>query len=190
MERCPSERLILRQWQAADRVPFAAMCADPQAMEFLIPLPTTDESNAWIDRQIAHQAAHGFCLWPLAEKTTGEFIGAVGLVRVGYDAHFTPAVEIGWRIARKFWGKGYAPEAARAALAFGFSELKLDEIVATTVAANVRSRRVMHKLGMTHNPADDFDYPRVPAGHPLKSVMLYRLSRTQWINQQNSSPID
>ncbi|MFE8149952.1 GNAT family N-acetyltransferase [Brenneria goodwinii] len=102
MERCPSERLILRQWQTEDRAPFAAM-------EFLIPLPTADDSNAWIDRQIAHQAAHGFCLWPLAEKTTGEFIGAVGLVRVGYDAHFTPAVEIGWRIARKFWGKGYAP---------------------------------------------------------------------------------
>ncbi|QTF08511.1 GNAT family N-acetyltransferase [Brenneria izadpanahii] len=186
MQSISTERLILRQWRPEDRDAFAAICADPQSMEFLMPLPTAENSNGWIDRQIAHQASHGFCFWAVENKISGEFIGAVGLVRVGYDAHFTPAVEIGWRIARQCWGKGYAPEAARAALAFGFNALKLDEIVATTVAANVKSRRVMSKLGMTHNPADDFDYPRVPAGHPLKSVMLYRLSLQRWMNGQNS----
>ncbi|MCL2896736.1 GNAT family N-acetyltransferase [Brenneria tiliae] len=184
MQTLFSPRLILRQWQQVDRGAFAAICADPQAMEFLLPLPTVDDSNGWIDRQIAHQSTHGFCFWALEDKTTGDFIGTAGLVRIGYDAHFTPAVEIGWRIARKFWGKGYAPEAARAALAFGFRQLKLDEIVATTVAANVKSRRIMAKLGMTHDAADDFDYPRVPDGHPLKSVMLYRLSREQWMKDQ------
>lgn len=186
MQTLSSERLILRQWLPADRAAFAAICADPQAMEFLLPLPTADDSNGWIDRQIAHQAAHGFCFWALEDKTTGKFIGTVGLVRIGYDAHFTPAVEIGWRIARKFWGKGYAPEAAHAALAFGFTQLKLDEIVATTVSANVKSRRVMSKLGMTHDPADDFDHPRVPEGHPLKSTILYRLSRERWISRHSS----
>ncbi|MCG8707933.1 GNAT family N-acetyltransferase [Brenneria sp. 4F2] len=185
-----TERLILRPWQAADRGDFAAICADPQAMAFLLPLPTADDSNAWIDRQIAHQTAQGFCFWALEDKTTSEFIGTTGLVRIGYDAPFAPAVEIGWRIARKFWGKGYAPEAARASLAFGFTRLKLDEIVAITVAANVKSRRVMSKLDMTHDTADDFDYPRVPAGHPLRSVMLYRLSRERWLRRQNSEPMD
>lgn len=108
-------------------------------------------------------------------------MGAAGLLRIGYKAHFAPAVEVGWRLARRFWGKGYAPEAARAAITFGFDRLGLQEIVANTVPHNSNSHRVMEKLGMAYDPADDFDHPLVPADSPLRRQVLYRLSRERWI---------
>jgi RimJ/RimL family protein N-acetyltransferase len=111
---------------------------------------------------------------------SGEFIGAVGLLRVRYEAHFTPAVEVGWRIAREFWGYRYAPEAAEAALHYGFANLQLSEIVANTVPLNINSQRVMMKLGMSRDPADDFDHPLVPECHPLRRQVLYRLTRNNW----------
>lgn len=172
-----TERLILRAWLDSDREPFATMSSDPQVMAHLLPLASTEAIEGWIDRQQAHLGTHGFCLWALESKASGEFIGAAGLLRVGYDAHFTPAVEVGWRLARKAWGQGYASEAAARAIRFGFEQFGLPEIVANTVAANGNSRRVMDRLGMTHDAADDFDHPLVPVGHPLRRQVLYRLPR-------------
>lgn len=175
-----SERLILRPWLESDRQPFAEMSADPSVTEYLLPLNTREASDAWIDRQTAHFAAHGFCFFAVQTTDGGEFVGAVGLSRVGYDAHFTPAVEIGWRIARPFWGRGYASEAARAALRFSFDTLRLPEVVANAAVGNARSRRVMEKLGMSYDPRDDFDHPRVAEGHRLRRQVLYRMNQARW----------
>lgn len=175
-----TDRLILRPWAEKDRPSFHGMSTDPVVMEFLLPMAGRSTTDAWIDRQIAHDAEHGFCFWALESKESGSFLGAAGLLRVGYDAHFTPAVEVGWRLSRSFWGRGYAPEAAAASVQFGFERLSLPEIVANTVAGNTRSRRVMEKLGMSHEGRDDFDHPRISEGHPLRRQVLYRLSRDHW----------
>lgn len=173
-------RLILRPWLDTDREPFASMSADPEVMKHLIPLASPSAAVAWIDRQQAHLETHGFCFWALEWKETGEFVGAAGLLRVGYEAHFTPAVEVGWRIVRRLWGRGLAPEAAKRAIDFGFEHLGLQEIVANAVPANRNSRRVMEKLGMSRTAADDFDHPLVPIEHPLRRQVLYRLPRDRW----------
>lgn len=173
-------RLILRPWLDRDRAPFARMSADPQVMAYLLPFASPEAVNAWIDRQQTHLKTHGFCFWAVESKADGTFIGAAGLLRVGYEAHFTPAVEVGWRLDRRFWGQGYAPEAAARAIRFGFEHLDLQEIVANTVPANRNSRRVMEKLGMSHTAADDFDHPLVPIEHPLRRQVLYRLPRDRW----------
>ncbi len=146
-------------------------------IEYLMPLATRDASDAWIDRQMSHLAANGFCFWAVEARESGAFVGAVGLGRIGYAAHFTPAVEVGWRVARRFWGEGYAPEAAGIALRFGFHDVGLPEVVANAVVGNVRSRRVMTKLGMSHDAAENFDHPLVPDGHPLRRHALYRLKK-------------
>jgi RimJ/RimL family protein N-acetyltransferase len=172
-------RLLLRPWTDRDRRPFAEMCDDPVFMEHLMPFASREASEAWIDRQMAHLAAHGYCFWAVEAQESGGFVGAVGLLRVGYEAHFTPAVEIGWRVPRAFWGLGYAPEAAMASIRFGFDTLCLSEIVANTTPANDKSRRVMSKLGMSHDARDDFDHPLVPEGHPLRRQVLYRLPRNR-----------
>ena len=148
-------------------------------------MPTRQDSDGWIDRQIAHQADHGFCFWATVLKQDGRFVGSVGLLRVRYEAHFTPAVEIGWRLARDVWGRGYAVEAARAALRFGFEDLSLDQIVANTAVDNLNSQRVMVKLGMSRDAADDFDHPRLAEGNPLRRQVLYRLTRDNWSDAQH-----
>jgi len=173
-------RLILRPWIEEDRKPFAEMSADPAVMEHLLPLGGHDGANGWIDRHMAHLAEHGFCFWALEEKESGAFAGSVGLVKVGYEAHFTPAVEVGWRLARTFWGKGYAPETALASMRYGFEVLGLTEIVANTATHNTNSRRVMEKLGMDHDAQDDFNHPRMPENHPLRRQVLYRFSQDRW----------
>ncbi len=132
----------------------------------------------WVGRALDHWREHGFGQWVVELPGAASFIGVVGLSAVGYQAAFTPAVEVAWRLARAHWGRGYATEAARAALDYGFGELGLAEIVAVTTPANLRSRRVMEKLGMTRAPQDDFDHPRVPAG-PLRRCVLYRLRRPE-----------
>ena len=170
-------RLILRSWLDMDRAPFARMSADPQVMEHLLPFASPRAVDSWIDRQLAHLETHGFCFWAIESKADGAFIGAAGLLRVGYEAHFTPAVEVGWRLDRRFWGQGYAPEAATCAIRFGFEHLELEEIVANTVPANRNSRRVMEKLDVSHTAADDFDHPLAPIEHPLRRQVLYRLPR-------------
>jgi RimJ/RimL family protein N-acetyltransferase len=169
-------RLLLRPWCDADVAAFAAMSADPAVMEYLRPLAEPGAAEAWTAGARAHWREHGFGQWVVEIPGEASFIGVVGLGRVAYEAHFTPAVEVAWRLARAFWGRGYASEAARAVLDYGFETLGLAEIVALTVPANRRSRRVMEQLGMTRAPEDDFDHPRLPEG-PLRRHVLYRLRR-------------
>jgi ribosomal-protein-alanine N-acetyltransferase len=140
-----------------------------------------DESDALAGRFEAHLDRHGFGLWALEIVDVAPFAGFVGLSVPGFDAHFTPCVEIGWRLAAEHWGRGYATEAARAVLAFGFASLGLREIVSFTVPANSRSRRVMEKIGMVRSAADDFDHPRLPEGHRLRRHVLYRVTRQNLI---------
>ena len=173
-------RLLLRHWRDDDRAPFAAMNADPRVMEhFPAPLSRL-ESDALIDEFEARFDPRGFGLWALERRDDGTFIGFTGLAAVPWEAHFTPAIEVGWRLAPEAWGHGYATEAAREAVRFGFEDAELDEIVSFTVPANVRSRAVMERLAMTHDPADDFDHPRLPVGHPLRRHVLYRIDRESW----------
>ena len=170
-------RLRLRRWQPADLEPFAAMNADPRVMEFLPTRLDRRASEAIIARAEASFETNGFGLWAVELVQGGSFAGYVGLLKPSFDAPFTPCVEIGWRLAAGAWGQGYATEGARAALRYGFEELELDEILSWTVPANVRSRRIMTKLGMTHDPMDDFDHPRLQEGHPLRRHVLYRIRR-------------
>ncbi|HEX8114975.1 MAG TPA: GNAT family N-acetyltransferase [Kofleriaceae bacterium] len=179
-----TERLVLRAWRDADLAPFAALSADPRVMEhFAAPLSRA-ESDAMVERIREHFAGHGFGLWAIEVPGVADFIGFVGLVHVPFTAPFTPAVEVGWRLAAEHWGRGYATEGARRALEVGFEQLRLEQIVSITMPANQRSRHVMEKLGMRRSPADDFDHPRLPEGHPLRRHVLYRLSRTDWSNQR------
>lgn len=164
----------MRAWRDEDLAPFAAMSADPAVMEFLAPLAQPDACRAWAARLEAHWRKHGFGRWVVEIPGKADFIGVVGLARVPYEAHFTPAVEVAWRLASTYWGCGYATEAARAALGYGFGEIGLAEMVAVTVPANWRSRRVMERLGMSHDPGDDYDHPNLPEG-PLRRHVLYRL---------------
>jgi ribosomal-protein-alanine N-acetyltransferase len=172
-----TSRLLLRRWVPTDREPFARMNADPRVMQFFPSTYTREQSDAIAARIDAHFDEKGFGLWAVEMFGSTSFAGFVGLSTPRFDAHFTPCIEIGWRLALDYWGHGYATEAARAALAFGFSEAGLDEIVALTVPDNIRSRRVMEKIGMTHNPADDFDHPNVAEGNPRRRHVLYRIGR-------------
>jgi RimJ/RimL family protein N-acetyltransferase len=167
----------LRRWRAADRAPFAAMNADPRVMEFFPALLSPEETDARIARIEAHFDEHGFGLWAVEIPGVREFAGFVGLNHTPFEATFTPCVEIGWRLAAEFWNQGFATEGARAVLAFGFETLKLDEIFSFTVPDNLRSRRVMEKIGMTHDVSDDFDHPLLPEGHRLKRHVLYRIGQ-------------
>jgi RimJ/RimL family protein N-acetyltransferase len=172
-----TNRLLLRPWLPSDRAPFAALNADPRVMEhFQAPLSPA-ESDALAEHIEAHFELHGFGLWAVEIPDVAPFAGFIGLSVPRFHAHFTPCVEIGWRLAAPHWGHGYATEGARAVSAFGFERLLLEEIVSFTVPANVRSRHVMERVGMRHNPADDFDHPSLPEGHPLRPHVLYRLAR-------------
>jgi RimJ/RimL family protein N-acetyltransferase len=146
-------------------------------MEHFPALLSPDETDARIARIQAHFDQHGFGLWAVEIPGVTPFAGFVGLTVPPFDAPFTPCVEIGWRLAAEFWGQGYATEGAKAALAFGFESLGLDEIVSFTVPANTRSRRVMEKIGMTHDPREDFDHPLLPENHALRRHVLYRIHR-------------
>jgi RimJ/RimL family protein N-acetyltransferase len=168
------ERVVLRGWEPRDAEPFAVMNADPVVMEhFTSPLTRVD-SNAMMERLQQGLESRGWGAWCL--DIDGTCVGFVGLTPVSFEAPFTPCVEIGWRVAAAYWGKGYATEAARLAVSLGFSTAGLDEIVSFTAVANWRSRRVMERLGMRRNAREDFDHPRVPLGHPLRRHVLYRLS--------------
>jgi ribosomal-protein-alanine N-acetyltransferase len=167
-------RLILRRWRDDDRAPFAALNADPVVMEHFVTPLSREQSDQLVDRVERHFEEHGWGLWAVEERATGTFIGFTGL----WPPNWKPElVEIGWRLAKEHWGKGYATEAARAAIEDGFDRVGCDEIVSFTTVGNIRSQRVMQKLGMTRNPADDFEHPNVPAGHPFRPHVLYRLRR-------------
>ncbi|MBJ2156977.1 GNAT family N-acetyltransferase [Variovorax sp. IB41] len=173
-------RLRLRQWRESDGAPFAAMAADPQVMEFLLPLATRADSDALIERVRTRIAENGWGFWAVEHKGTGEFIGFTGLNVPVATLPFSPCVEIGWRFARHMWGQGFATEAARGALQVGFERLGFDEIVAFTATGNLRSAAVMERLGMHEDVAGAFDHPLVPEGHPLRRHRLYRLGRAAW----------
>ena len=175
-----TERLWLRRWRESDREPYAALNADPIVMERLPGVLTRAESDEMIDRIEAGFEERGFGLWAIEVHDGPGFIGFVGLSSPGFDAHFTPAVEVGWRLARDSWGRGYATEAAQAAIADGFTRVGLDEIVSFTTRGHLRSRAVMERLGMTRDPADDFGHPRFPPGDRLHDHVLYRLRRDDW----------
>lgn len=170
-------RLLLRRWRETDLAPFAAMNADARVVEHLPGPMTREASDALVARIEANFEARGFDVFAVEIAATGEFAGFVGLTVPRFEAAFTPCVEVGWRLAPAHWGRGYATEAARASLDFGFDTLGLAEIVSFTVPANVRSRGVMERLGMTHDPRDDFEHPSLPEGHRLRLHLLYRIRR-------------
>jgi RimJ/RimL family protein N-acetyltransferase len=170
-----TERLRLRPWRQSDVEPFAQLNADPEVMAHFAAILSRAQSDALADRIREDIEHRGFGFWAVEIPEMTPFAGFVGLSVPRFTAHFTPCVEIGWRLARAYWHRGYATEAAAAALHFGFERLRLPEIVAFTVPGNARSRRVMEKLGMVRNPADDFDHPLVAEGHPLRRHVLYRL---------------
>ena len=171
-----TERLVLRRWGSADRAPFARLNADPDVMRYFERPLTRDESDTFIDLIDQQFEERGFGLWAVEVPGRSPFIGYVGLSVPKFAAHFMPAVEIGWRLDRPFWGCGYATEAAFAVLADGFERVRLHEIVSFTSPLNLPSIRVMKRIGMSHDPADDFDHPSVREGHPLRRHVLYRLA--------------
>jgi RimJ/RimL family protein N-acetyltransferase len=172
-------RLQLRDWRDSDLPPFARLNADPQVMAFMPKSLSREESDASVGRIRRHFDRSGFGLWAIEVIGGAEFIGFTGLSIPRITAPFTPCVEIGWRLAAEHWGRGFATEAARACLNSGFSQLKLAEIVSFTTAINVRSRRVMERLGMTRDPADDFEHPSLLASHPLQPHALHRAAARQ-----------
>ena len=174
-----TSRLLLRPWREADREPFAAMNADPAVMEFFPSLQSREASDASIDAWQSQLAAQGWSNWAAELIESGQFIGFVGLSVPRRALPFSPCVEIGWRLDRRFWGRGLATEAARAALQFGFERLSLDDIVSFTAVGNLRSRAVMERIGM-RNAHQDFEHPGVPEGHALRLHCLYRISGSQW----------
>ena len=171
-------RLILRPWREEDLEPLFAINGDPESMRYFAATMTRAESDAWAARLRAHFAEHGWGFWVVAEAATGDFVGVVGLMTIPWQADFTPAIEIGWRIDARFRRQGYAEEAARAALDFGFGRLGLVSIVAFTVPGNAASWKLMVKLGMS--PAGEFDHPRLPEGHHYRRHLLYRLEQAAW----------
>jgi RimJ/RimL family protein N-acetyltransferase len=172
-------RLHLRQWRETDREPFARLNADPRVMEFLPHLLDRSASDAMFDRLQALIADRGWGLWAVETQADKQFIGYVGLHVPTADLPCSPCVEIGWRLARAYWGKGYATEAARAVLKVGFDRLFLPEIVSFTTISNYRSSAVMERLGMIRD-AETFEHPSLAVGHPLREHCLYRLSQAQW----------
>ena len=170
-----TRRLILRPWRRSDRDMFAEQNADPLVMRYLAGVLTREESDAYVDRTEAHLADHGFCKWAVEAPDVAPFIGAVGLSWVKFESTFTPAVEVAWRLHRRFWGMGYATEAARASIDDGFKRVGLTEIVAFTALANMPSMRVMERLGMTRTI--EFDHPALQPEHPSRRHILYRLAR-------------
>ncbi len=176
-----TERLILRKFTPDDADAFAAMNADPQVMQYFPNVMSREGSDGFLEYEIQNWTDNGFSLFALEKRDTGEMIGFTGLSRPSYETPFTPCVEIGWRLVPSAWGKGLASEAAQASLAFGFAGLGLEEIVSFTTATNLPSQNLMKRIGMTRNPADDFDHPKLTSDHPLLRHVLYRLSREEWL---------
>src|SRR6185369_11871621 len=178
-----TERLRLRPWVATDREPFAALNADALVMEHFLATLSRDESDAMADRIQATFQKQGFGFWAVEIPSVVSFAGFIGLSVPSFETHFTPCVEIGWRLAREYWDQGFATEGAAAALRYAFGTLQLTEVVAFTATGNAPSRRVMEKLGMRYDPAGDFDHPLIPRGHRLSRHVLYRIGNPVLPNQ-------
>lgn len=172
MDVIETARLILRRWKESDREPFARINADPRVMEFFPACLSREESDGLIARAEAHFGTHGFGPYAAELSGSGELVGFVGLMVPDFEAYFTPCVEIGWRLGADCWNRGLATEGAQAVMKLGFGPLGLREIVSFTVPGNLRSRRVMEKLGMVYD--GEFDHPKLPDGHPLRRHVLYR----------------
>lgn len=167
-------RLRLRRWSENDRIPFAELNRDPKVMEFFPELLTSEESDAAFERINQHFSDYGFGMWAVEPRETSQFIGFIGLAHVRYETPFTPCVEIGWRLASEWWGKGFATEGAQAVMSFAENSLRIDEVVSQTSTVNLRSQRVMQKLDMVRDPAEDFDHPLVPSDHVVCRHVLFR----------------
>lgn len=176
-----TRRLLLRAWRTTDREPYALLNADPEVMRHFPSTLTREQSDQMVDRMVAAWETNAYGLWAVERLDDGTFIGFVGLAAPTWTTVFTPCVEVGWRAARLQWGKGFAPEAAHAALRFGFENLDLpnDEIVSFATEQNLKSQRVMQKIGMRRDPARDFDHPLTPGWAEQRHV-LYRIDRAQW----------
>jgi RimJ/RimL family protein N-acetyltransferase len=172
-----TERLCLRQWASSDRKSFARLNADTTVMRYFPAVLSEHESDALADRIQSHIQQHGWGLWAVEIPGVTAFAGFVGLSNPRFQAHFTPCTEVGWRLASEFWGYGYATEAAIAALTFAVQTLQLSEIVSFTARDNLKSIKVMERIGMVRKPDDDFEHPALPEGHPLRQHVLYRSSR-------------
>jgi 3-dehydroquinate dehydratase/shikimate dehydrogenase len=183
MTTLKTKRLILRPWKETDLAPFAKLNADPKVMEYFPSILSREESDHLAQKMQSKMEERGYGMWAVSIPEIADFIGFIGLNhqdKSTFPAHFTPAVEIGWRLAATYWGKGYATEGAKAVLAYGFEHLHLEEIVSFTAVQNMRSRRIMEKIGMHHDSKDDFDHPKLPEGHALRRHVLYRLKQQQW----------
>ncbi|HEY0519162.1 MAG TPA: GNAT family N-acetyltransferase [Ilumatobacteraceae bacterium] len=178
--RLTTERLLMREWRDSDRAPYAEINSDPDVMQHFPSRLTPQQSFEMVDRITAAWRDNGFGLWAVERTDTEEFIGFVGLMSPVWQAEFTPCVEVGWRLAKRHWGNGFAPEAALAALVWGFDNVDLpgDQIVSFTTEGNVNSRRVMEKIGMQRDPLGDFDHPMLPDWVHRRHV-LYRIDRRQ-----------
>jgi ribosomal-protein-alanine N-acetyltransferase len=183
-----TKRLLLRRWTREDRVPFAAINSDPEVMYYRFAPLNRQESDDLIDEIEACFDKHGFGLWAVERRHDGRLLGFTGLAISDFDAPFCPAIDVGWTLARDVWGHGYATEAATASLDFAFGELELSEVVAHTTRLNEPSQAVMRRLGMAHDPADDFDGPWYPVGHPRRRFVLYRINEPEWrLHQANKT---
>ncbi len=190
LEKCPrveTERLVLRKWEEQDLGEYIRLNSDPRVTEYYRSAPSPEVCETALKSTLKSQKENGFCFPVVEDKQTGAFLGFCGLSIPDYSEPLPcePCVEIGWQLFPEVWGKGIAGEAARFWLSFGFDTLQLDEVVAFTVVQNQRSRRVMEKLGMIHNPADDFDFPGTDPDHPLCRNVLYRLSKQRFLEVQN-----
>ena len=178
-------RLVLRTWKESDLLPMTAINQDAVVMRYFPSLQGEQETLGFIKKVKAHQAERGFSFYAVELKSSRDFIGFVGLATPSFEAHFTPTIEIAWRLAQKYWNQGYASEAAQAVLHYAFHELELPEVVSFTVVENKASQRVMEKIGLTHNKEDDFDHPTLQKDHPFCRHVLYRITRDP---QQNCKP--
>lgn len=182
-----TKRLLLRRWQSEDAIAFAKMNADSRVMEYFPNVLAQDSSDAMVSRIQQQFEEHGFGLWAVEISDRVPFAGFVGLMVPKFEAHFTPCVEIGWRLAAEVWGQGYATEGADAVLEFAFASLGVPEVVAMTTVKNQRSRRVMEKLGMTYSSADDFEHPLIPKGDRVAPHVLYRIQVTDYRQRKNAT---
>lgn len=172
-------RLVLRQWKAEDFEPFARLNADPEVMRYFPNPLSPDESDAMASKICGLIEKDGYGFWAVEEKESGQFIGFTGLHQPAFSLGFSPFVEIGWRLARPFWGKGYATEAANKALAIGFERFDLPDIYSFTTVSNQRSQAVMERIGM-RDCKHPFMHPNLPCDHPLVEHVLYRLNQPDW----------
>jgi len=177
-----SDRILLRPWKPSDLQPFAIMNADEDVMRYYPATLSHEESNDFAKRIEERFNKNGWGFWVLEHKATGQFMGFTGLNIPGYNLPCNPCIEIGWRLARSFWGEGYATEAATACLDFAFSNIQTDRIVSFASVVNERSWQVMERLGMW-NTKQNFDHPVIPEGHELAEHVLYEIDRKSWLNR-------